>query len=302
MRFRLALIAALATTPALAQQEAGGTSQLTNRMSALTEALSQYRPLDNGVWIAAGVGQVDDGRPGLSRRVTSQSVQLGYDHRIASPFTLNDQLVVGVAGAAIGASARTEAQNMRVESQGWSVTGYGVYSPYLFLSFPVSLTVTRWSSDQTRDGTNLQPVYRTSYNSTSIASSVGAALTLPLARYLVTTSLSHRYSGTNRPAYSEAINPQATDFQLTPSAVTDASQLVGNVRIALPFETGRVWVSAGYAYDVQRRPSEDTRSEFPLGIGLDMLSPRWQLGIAGQMILRDDITSYTGMLTGRAQF
>lgn len=298
MRFRLALVAALTATPALAQQS----PQLTNRMAALTEALSQYRPLDNGVWVAAGAGQVDDHRPGLSRKVTSQSVQIGYDHRFTSPFTASDQLVLGAAVAALSAKTQTDAQNMQVDSRGWSVTGYGVYSPWFFLSFPVSLTVTRWSSDQTRDGTNLQPVYRASYNSTSLASSVGAALTLPLARYLVTTSLSHRYGSNDRPAYLEAINPLATDFQFTPAATTDASQLVGNIRLAMPFEAGRVWASAGYAYDLKRGPSENTRSEFPLGIGLDVWSPRWQLGVAGQIILREDITSYTGMLTGRAQF
>ncbi|RDV04835.1 autotransporter outer membrane beta-barrel domain-containing protein [Undibacter mobilis] len=298
MRLRLAVIAALAATPALAQES----TQLANRIGAITDALSQYRSLDNGVWAAAGAGRINDKRPALSRTVTTQSFQAGYDRRFASPFTAQDQLVLGAAVAALSAKAQTDAQNMRVDSRGVSLTGYGVYSPWLFLSFPVSFTVTRWSSDQTRDGTNLMPVYRTSYESTSYASSVGAALTLPVARFLATTSLSHRYSSNNRPAYLEAINPLATDFQFTPSETTDASQLVGNVRLALPFETGRAWVSAGYAHDLKRSPSEGTRSEFPLGIGLDLLSPRWQLGIAGQVILRDDITAYAGALTGRMQF
>lgn len=298
MRLRLALIAALAATPAMAQES----TQLTNRMAALTEALSQYRPLDNGVWAAVGAGRTSDSRPGLSRKITSQSLQAGYDRRFAAPFTPGDQLVVGAAVAALRAKVQTDAQNMRTDSRGVSVTGYGVYSPWLFLSFPVSFTVTRWSSDQTRDGTNLMPVYRTSYDSTSYASSAGAALTLPLARYLVTTSLSHRYSSNDRPAYLEAINPLATDFQFTPAETTSASQLVGNVRLALPFETGRVWASAGYAHDLKRRPTEDVRSEFPLGLGFDLFTRRWQLGVAGQMILRDDITSYAGTLTGRLQF
>lgn len=298
MRFRLALIAALAATPAMAQE---GT-QLTNRMAALTEALSQYRALDNGVWAAAGASRVDDSRPGLSRRITSQSLQAGYDHRFDSPFTPGDQLVLGAAVAAINAKVQTDAQNMRTDSRGVSVTGYGVYSPWLFLSFPVSFTVTRWSSDQTRDGTNLMPVYRTSYDSTSYATSAGAALTLPLARYLVTTSLSHRYSSNDRPAYVEAINPLATDFQVTPAETTSVSQLVGNLRLALPFETGRVWASAGYAYDLKRSPSESARSEYPLGLGFDLFTRRWQLGVAGQAILRDDITSYAGTVTGRLQF
>lgn len=298
MRFRLALIVALGVTPALAQES----SQLTNRMAALTEALSQYRSLDNGVWVAAGAGRTEDRRPNLSRRVTSQSLQAGYDRRFDSPFTPGDQLVVGAAIAAVNAKVQTDAQNMRTDSRGVSVTGYGVYSPWLFLSFPVSLTVTRWSSDQTRDGTPLQPVYRTSYDSTSYASSAGAALTLPLARYLVTTSLSHRYSNNDRPAYLEAINPLATDFQFTPAETTSASQLVGNVRLALPFETGRVWASAGYAYDLKRSPSENTRSEYPLGLGFELFTPRWLVGVSGQVILRDDITSYAGTLTGRLQF
>lgn len=298
MRIRLALIAALTATPAMAQES----TQLSNRMAALTEALSQYRPLDNGVWVAGGAGQIDDRRPGLSRKVTSQSVQFGYDRRFASPFTAQDQLVVGAAFAALSAKAQTDAQNMRTDSRGMSLTGYGVYSPWIFLSFPVSFTVTRWSSDQTRDGTNLMPVYRTSYDSTSYASSVGAALTLPVARFLATTSLSHRYSSNSRPAYLEAINPLATDFQFTPEETTDASQLVGNVRLALPFQTGRAWASAGYAHDLKRRPTEDVRGEFPLGLGFDLFTQRWQLGIAGQMILRDDITAYTGALTGRLQF
>lgn len=298
MRLRLALIAALAATPAMAQES----TQLSNRMAALTEALSQYRPLDNGVWTAVGAGRTNDSRPGLSRKITSQSLQAGYDRRFGSPFTPGDQLVLGAAVAAVNAKVQTDAQNMRTDSRGVSVTGYGVYSPWIFLSFPVSFTVTRWSSDQTRDGTNLMPVYRTSYDSTSYASSAGAALTLPLARYLVTTSLSHRYSSNDRPAYLEAINPLATDFQFTPAETTSASQLVGNVRLALPFETGRVWASAGYAHDLKRRPTEDVRSEFPLGLGFDLFTRRWQLGVAGQMILRDDITSYAGTLTGRLQF
>jgi hypothetical protein len=298
MRLRLALIAALATTPALAQDN----SQLTNRMSALTEALSQYRSLDNGVWAAAGAGRINDSRPGLSRKITSQSLQAGYDRRFASPFTLNDQLVLGAAVAALSAKTQTDAQNMRTDSRGVSATGYGVYSPWFFLSFPVSFTVTRWSSDQTRNGTNLMPVYRTSYNSTSYATSAGAALTLPLERYLLTTSLSHRYSSNDRPAYLEAINPLGTDFQFTAAETTSASQLVGNVRLALPFETGRVWASAGYAYDLRRSPSESARSEVPIGLGVDLFTPRWLVGVAGQVILRDDITSYAGTLTGRLAF
>jgi hypothetical protein len=298
MRLRLAILAALAAAPASAQES----TQLANRIGAVTEALSQYRSLDNGVWVSGGVGRVDDRRSGLSRKVTSQSVQFGYDRRFVSPFTAQDQLVLGAAFAALSAKAQTDAQNMRTDSRGWSVTGYGVYSPWLFLSFPVSFTVTRWSSDQTRDGTNLMPVYSTSYKSTSYASSVGAALTLPVSRFLATTSLSHRYSSNSRPAYLEAINPLATDFQFTPAETTDASQLVGNVRLALPFQTGRAWVSAGYAYDLKRSPSESTRNEFPLGLGLDLVSTRWQLGVAGQVVLREDITAYTGALTGRIQF
>lgn len=298
MRLRLTLLAALATTPAFAQEN----TQLTNRMAALTEALSQYRPLDNGVWVAAGAGLVDDRRPGLSRKVTSQSLQAGYDRRFASPFTLNDQLVLGAAIAALSAKAQTDAQNMRTDSRGVSVTGYGAYSPWFFLSFPVSFTVTRWSSDQTRNGTPLMPVFRTSYDSTSYASSAGVALTLPLAQYLLTTSLSHRYSSNGRPAYLEAINPPATDFQFTPAETTSASQLVGNVRLAMPFETGRVWASAGYAYDLTRSPSENARSEFPLGLGFDLYSARWVVGASGQVTLREDITSYGGMLTGRLLF
>jgi hypothetical protein len=298
MRLRLALAATLLASPALAQQD----TTLANRIAAVTEALSQYRSLDNGVWIGTGAGRINDSRPGLSRKVTTQSLQIGYDRRIDSPFTANDQLVLGVAGAVLSSKAQTDAQNMRVDSRGWSVTGYGVYSPYLFLSFPVSVTMTRWSSDQTRDGTNLMPVYRTSYDSTSYASSVGAALTLPVSRYLLTTSIDHRYNSNSRPAYLEAINPLATDFQFTPSAVTDASQLVGSMRLALPFQTGRAWVSAGYAYDLKRSPSEDARSEYPLGIGFDVFSTRWQIGLVGGLILRDDITGYSGTLTGRLQF
>jgi hypothetical protein len=298
MRLRLAFITTLLATPALAQQD----NALANRIAAVTEALSQYRSLDNGVWINAGAGRINDSRPGLSRKVTTQSLQIGYDRSIVSPFTPNDQIVLGIAGGALSAKAQTDAQNMRVDSRGWSITSYGVYSPYQFLSFPVSLTMTRWSSDQTRDGTNLMPVYRTSYDSTSYASSIGAALTVPVSRYLLTTTLSHRYSSNSRPAYLEAINPLATDFQFTPSAVTDASQLVGNMRLALPFQTGRVWVSAGYAYDLKRSPSEDARSEYPLGIGFDVFSTRWQIGLVGGLILRNDITGYSGALTGRLQF
>ena len=301
MRTRLALLAVLIATPAAAQQGAAN-APLANRIAAATEALSQYRSLDNGIWAGTAAGRVDDRRTGLSRKVTMQSLQIGYDRRFVSPFTLNDQLVLGAAVAALSAKAQSDAQNMRVDSRGWSVTGYGVYAPYFFLSFPVSFTVTRWSSDQTRDGTNLQPVYRTSYDSTSYASSVGAALTLPLARYLLTTSVSHRYSSNSRPAYLEAINPLATDFQFTPEETTDASQLVGNIRLALPFQTGRAWISAGYAYDLKRSPSENTRSEYPFGIGFDIVTPRWLFGIAGQTVLRDDITVYSGALTGRLQF
>lgn len=298
MRLRLALLAVLAATPALAQEN----TPLTNRMAALTEALSQYRSLDNGVWVAASAGRTEDRRPGLSRRITSQSLQAGYDHRFDSPFTPGGQLVLGAAVAAINAKVLTDAQNMRTDSRGVSVTGYGVYSPWFYLSFPVSFTVTRWSSDQTRDGTNLMPVFRTSYDSTSYATSAGAALTLPLARFLVTPSVTHRYSSNGRPAYLEAINPLGTDFQFTDSETTSASQLVGNIRLALPFENGRVWASTGYAYDLKRRPVEDVRSEYPLGLGFDLFTRRWLVGVAGQVILRDDITGYAGTVTGRLQF
>lgn len=302
MRLRLALIAVLVSAPALAQQNPAGGGPLANRIAAATEALAQYRSLDNGVWVSGSVGRVDDRRPGLSRKVTTRSLQLGYDHRFVSPFTDNDQLVLGLAGAVLDAEARIDAQNIRVDSRGWSVSGYGIYSPYLFLSFPVAVTIGRWSSDQTRDGTPLLPVYSTSYDSTSFASSVGAALTLPLSRFLVTTSVSHRYNNNSRPDYSEAINPTGTVFQTTPSELTESSQVIGALRLALPFEGGRVWGSAGYAYDLKSSPAEDTRSEYPLGIGLDLMTPRWLLGVAGHMVLRDDITTYTGTLTGRLRF
>lgn len=306
MRLRPAVIAilagALAAAPALAQQETGGSPPLSNRMAALTEALSQYRALDNGIWAAAGAARINDNRPGLSRKITSQSLQAGYDRRFDSPFAPGDQLVLGAAVAALSAKTQTDAQNMRTDSRGASVTGYGVYSPWLFLSFPVSFTVTHWSSDQTRDGSNLMPVYRTSYKSTSYATSAGAALTLPIERYLLTTGLSHRYSSNARPAYREAINPLGTDFQFTDAETTSASQLVGDLRLALPFQTGRVWASAGYAYDLRRSPSESARGEFPLGLGVDLFTARWQMGLAGQVVLRDDITSYAGTLTGRLQF
>jgi hypothetical protein len=301
MRIRLALLAVLVSAPALAQHPAAGDS-LASRLAATTEALARYRSLDNGVWVGASIGRINDRRPGLSRVVRTSALQLGYDHRIVSPFTANDQLVLGVAGGALNASSRTDAQNMKIDSRGWSVSGYGVYAPYIFLSFPVAVTVGRWTSDQARDGTPLLPTYRASYDSTSFASAVGAALTLPLSRFLVTTSVSHRYNNNNRPDYNEAINPLATDFQNTPSELTESSQLIGIMRLALPFEGGRVWGSAGYAYDLKRSPAEDTRSEFPLGVGFDFLSPRGQLGAAVQVVVRDDITSYTGSLTGRFQF
>jgi hypothetical protein len=306
MRIRLALIglplATLVATPALAQQETAGSGALANRIAAATEALSQYRSLDNGVWASVGGSSIKDRRPDLSRKVTVRALQFGYDHRFTSAFTRNDQLVLGVSGGALNASSRADAQNLQIDSHGWSATAYGVYSPLLFLSFPVAVTVSRWSSDQTRDGTPLMPVYSSSYKSTSWASSVGAALTLPLSKYLLTTSLSHRYSDNNRPAYTEAINPAGTDFQTTPGEITRSSQLVGNMRLALPFQSGRVWASAGYAYDLSRAPSEDTRSEYPLGLGFDVFTARWQVGASGQVTLRHDITSYGGSLTGRLLF
>ncbi|HEY2210805.1 MAG TPA: autotransporter outer membrane beta-barrel domain-containing protein [Bradyrhizobium sp.] len=302
MRFWLGLSAVLLSIPTLAQERAAVDEPLANRIAATTEALSQYRSLDNGIWSGASLGHINDSRPGFSRVVDVRSLQIGYDYRIVSPFTANDQLVLGLAGGVLNAAARLDAQNTHIDSHGWSVTGYGVYAPFIFLSFPVAISVGRWSSDQTRTGTPLMPIYSASYDSTSFASSVGAALTLPVSRFLLTTSFSHRYSDNNRPAYDEAINPAATDFQTTPAEVTDSSQLVGNMRLALPFETGRLWTSVGYAYDLQRLPAEDTRSEYPLGIGLDLLSPRWQLSAAGQLVLRHDITTYTGSLTGRLQF
>ena len=212
------------------------------------------------------------------------------------------KMVTCVAGAVLDASSRFDAQNLQVDSRGWSVTGYGVYAPYAFLSFPVAVTIGRWSSDQTRDGTNLLPTYRASYNSPTFASSAGAALTLPASRFLVTTSLTHQYSSTRRPAYSEAINPLATDFVFTPAETTEASQLIGAIRLTLPFEAGRVWASAGYAHDLKRSPSESTRSEVPLAVGVDLVTARWLFGVSGQTILRNDITSYTGSVIGRLQF
>lgn len=301
MRTRLALLAVLIATPAAAQQNAAN-APLAARIAATTEALSQFRPLDNGVWAGVSAGRTDDRRPGLSRKITVRALQFGYDRRFTQAFTNNDQLVLGVAGALMKASAKSDAQNLDIDSKGWNVTAYGVYAPYLFLSFPVSVTFGRWSSDQTRDGTPLLPIYRTSYDSSTFASSVGAALTLPLAQYLLTTSVSHRYSSNKRPEYSEAINPLATDFITTPGDTTHASQLVGNLRLAAPFVGGLVWASAGYAHDLARDPDENTRGEFPLGLGLDVYTRRWQLGLAGQVVLRQDITSYTGTLTGRLQF
>lgn len=299
MRLLLGLTAVLVSAPALAQQY---NAPLASRIAAVTDALVQYRSLDNGVWSSAALSHIDDRRPGLSRKVTSDTLQIGYDYRIVSPFTANDQLVLGVAGGALNAISRIDAQNIRIDSHGWSVTGYGVYAPYLFLSFPAAVSIGRWHSDQTRDGTPLLPTYTTSYNSPSFASSLGAALTLPVSRFLMTTSLTHRYTRNSRPDYNEAINPTATEFQTTPAEVTSSSQLIGTTRLALPFEAGRVWASAGYAYDLKRDPLENTRSEFPLGVGFDFLSPRWQVGVAAQVILRDDITTYTGAIAGRVQF
>jgi hypothetical protein len=301
MRLRLALLAVLIATPATAQQNAAN-APLANRIAAATEALSQYRALDNGVWAGVSAGRTDDRRPDQSRKITVRALQFGYDRRFAQPFTNNDQLVLGLAGALLKASAKSDAQNLQIDSKGWNVTGYGVYAPYFFLSFPVSVTFGRWESDQTRDGTPLLPTYRASYDSSTFASSIGAALTLPLARYLLTTSVTHRYSSNKRPAYTEAINPLATDFLTTPSETTRSSQAVGNLRLTLPFETGRLWASAGYAYDIARSPGESTRSEFPLGLGLDVTTRRWLFGAAGQVVLRQDITSYTGALTARLQF
>lgn len=302
MRIRIALIATLLAGPALAQQDTASSGALANRIAAATEALSQYRALDNGVWASFGGSTIKDRRPDLARKVTVTALQFGYDHRFTSAFTRGDQLVLGVAGGVLNASSRADAQNLQIDSRGWSATAYGVYSPLLFLSFPVSVSVSRWSSDQTRDGTPLLPVYSTSYKSTSWASSLGAAVTLPLGQYLLTTSLSHRYSDNKRPDYVEAINPAATDFQTTPGELTRSSQAVGNVRLALPFQSGRVWASAGYAYDISRTPAENTRSEYPLGLGFDVFTARWQVGASGQVTLRDDITTYGGGLTGRLSF
>jgi hypothetical protein len=301
VRLAVGLCAVLTRTPALAQQSAPA-EPLANRIAATTEALSQYRAVDNGVWASGSTSLVNDRRQDLSRKITVRALQFGYDHRIESPFTANDELVLGVAGAVLNSSSKSDAQNLQVDSRGWSVTGYGVYAPYLFLSFPVTVSVGRWNSDQTRDGTPLMPIYGANYDSTSVTSSFGAALTVPVQRLLLTTSLTHRYTKNNRREYTEAINPLATDFQTTPAEITEASQLIGNMRVALPFVGGQVWASVGYANDLKRTPAEDTRSEFPLGLGVDFVTRRWQLGLGGQAILRNDITSYTGSLTGRLQF
>lgn len=303
MRLVTGLFALLIATPAFAQQSASD-APLANRMAATAEALAQYRALDNGVWAGVSASRIDDHRPNLSRRINVRSLQFGYDHLFDPPSTSNGQLVLGIAGALLKASSKADAQNLQIDSKGWSVTGYGVYSPWLFLSFPVTVSVGRWNSDQTRDGTPLLPTYRTSYNATSFASSFGAALTLPLSLspYWLTTSLTHRYSSNARPAYSEAINPLATDFVTTPAETTRSSQLVGTMRLSRPFDGGQMWASVGYAYDITRNPAEDTRSEFPLGFGVDVFTRRWRLGASGQVTLRQDITSYTGALTGRLQF
>ena len=49
-------------------------------------------------------------------------------------------------------------------------------------------------------------------------------------------------------------------------------------------------------------PAENTRSEYPLGLGFDVFTARWQVGASGQVTLRDDITTYGGGLTGRLSF
>ena len=109
MRIRIALIATLLAGPALAQQDTASSGALANRIAAATEALSQYRALDNGVWASFGGSTIKDRRPDLARKVTVTALQFGYDHRFTSAFTRGDQLVLGVAGGVLNASSRADA-------------------------------------------------------------------------------------------------------------------------------------------------------------------------------------------------
>jgi hypothetical protein len=173
----------------------------------------------------------------------------------------------------------------------------------LFLSFPISVTLSWWDSDHTRTGTPLQPIYSASYSSRSLSTSAGVALTVPFYPLLVTGSVRHAYNSNTRPAYVEAINPLATDFQTTPGEITSASQLIGDLRFVLPFRSGHIWVSAGYAYDLKRSPTEGDRDEVPLGAGVEFYTPRWLLGLSARASTgRDNIEQYSFSGAARLRF
>ena len=98
----LAAAGLTAAAPALAQQPAAG-GPLASRIAAASEALAQYRPLDNSVWVSFGGSAIKDRRPDLSRKVTLTALQFGYDRRFTGAFDGGDQLFVGIAGGVLNA-------------------------------------------------------------------------------------------------------------------------------------------------------------------------------------------------------
>jgi hypothetical protein len=105
LRWMLLLIGLLgAVTPAVAQSKA--VDPVAARIAAAIDALALGRALDNRVWSSGNYSWIDDKRPDWARTIRVWSWQVGLDHRIVSPFTDFDQLLLGVAGGRLKATSQ----------------------------------------------------------------------------------------------------------------------------------------------------------------------------------------------------
>lgn len=307
--FMTALLAAL---PALAQEvhrdARNSIAQNGTFMDRLQYMKEASRSVEHpwGVWTSFGYNRVENDVAGEEHDLDFDTTTLGADHRWATPA---GDVVLGLAASYTSSEAVYAFTDSVLKSNGHTFTAYGSYSPNPYFSFPVSISYSDWNSRQRRDGTVLMPVYTARYNSDSIATSIGAAVTIPLAQdWLMTTQLRHNYAKSDREAYTEAQNPAGTSFQVTPGDSTYLSQAIADVRMmhSLGFmgaPSGNIYLSGGYSYDLHRAPDQSGRVEYPLGAGISYMHNGLRFGLDLQSVVgRTDVDRYGGRLSLRYVF
>jgi hypothetical protein len=244
-----------------------------------------------GVWSSFSYAGTDDDRPGEAREVESYAYQIGMDRNFVTPY---GQVLLGAYGGYHRAHAVIADRNARIASEGLGGGLYGAYSPYLFLSFPFSVGVTAWRSEQTRDGTPSLPVYESEFDSLSINTSVGAMLTLPLREGVVMSAgVRHFYSTNDREAYLEDISGTGINFIKTPSERSQFSRLQGDLRLTYLFDSGRAWAGIGYAYDLEHPAKFEDRDLFPISLGFNFDRGPLSFNVSASTLLGwDDISQY----------